>query len=79
MNIKNYRIEMHGKYIKQLKEYNIYKEFNKNCLYEGMIYRKDSYKNITKTIKEDKIKIIGFIGENGNIYEEDLKKIAKFT
>ena len=59
--IKDYKIEMNNKNIKEFKEYNLYKYFDKNLLYEGIIYRKDSYRNITNEIQKDNIKIKSLI------------------
>ena len=57
INIKGFDINFENQNINVLKEYNIYNHFNKNIIYESLIYRNDSYKNIQRQIEKDNVNI----------------------
>ncbi len=58
INCSFFKIKWNEKNICELKEYTIYHSFEECALYESMIYRKDSYKNIREQIKKDKVEIV---------------------
>lgn len=73
VNAHNCVISFPEKYNELLGQYNIIEEFEKNILYESMIYRKDSFENIRIEIEENNSKIEHLIGNNGKINESEYK------
>ncbi len=73
INTNNYSINFPEKYNEILNQYNITEQFEKNILYESMVYRKDSYENIRLEIEENNSKIEYLIGNNGKIAEQEYK------
>lgn len=70
VNIKWYRVKMSDEYLDLFTEYNLYKQFDENILYESMIYNEP---NKEKIIEKDKIEIEYLIGNNGKISEKEYK------
>lgn len=73
LNIIDYDINFNND--KFLKQYNKYKAFDKNDIYESIIYPNNNYKNVINQIKEDNIKIVNLIGKNGIINNKEYKMI----
>lgn len=73
VNAHNCVIKFPEKYNEMFKQYNIIEEFEKNILYESMIYKKDSFENIRLEIEENNSKIEHLIGNNGKINESEYK------
>lgn len=64
INVNYYKINLP-------KEYKL-DEFKDEIVYESLIYTKNNYKEISKKIMQDNIKIIGLIGNNGNISKNEI-------
>ena len=59
---------------KYFKFFNEYKNFDEDCLYEGLLYSKISFENVRKILKRDNIGIKYFIGNNGKIDFNEIRK-----
>ncbi len=64
INVNYYKINLP-------EEYKLDK-FMDEIVYESLIYTKNNYKEISKKIMQDNIKIIGLIGNNGNISKNEI-------
>lgn len=73
VNAYNCVISFPEKYTKMFGQYNIIEQFEKNILYESMIYRKDSFENIRLEIEENNSKIEYLMGNNGKIDAREYK------
>ena len=67
INVNYYKINLP-------EEYKLDK-FMDEIVYESLIYTKNNYKEISKKIMQDNIKIIGLIGNKGIINKNEIKQI----
>lgn len=70
INIRNYKMVFQNQEMQEFKQYHL-EEFEQKILYESILYRKDSYKNIREKIQKDKVQITELIGLNGTIHERE--------
>ena len=61
ININGYNISIPIKYKRN--------DFNNNEIYESVLFSKTQFQNILDKVKEDNIKIISLVGNNGVINE----------
>ena len=74
INIQSYNINFPERY----DFLGMYKnEFNKNVLYESIIYKRTLARNIRKELENDKISIVSLNGLNGIIRKNEFSKISK--
>lgn len=69
ININGYKIKVDNQIIDLLKEYNLYNQFDINTLYESLIYSREKFDKLKKSIYEDNVKIEYLIGTKGKINE----------
>lgn len=74
VNIVDYEISIPRKYLKYLINF---KDFNNVILYESFIKKRTIIKNIIKEIDEDKIEILGLLGQNGKINKREINNLSK--
>lgn len=71
INIRNYKMIFQNQEMQEFKQLHLEEEFERKILYESILYRKDSYKNIREKIQKDKVQITELIGLNGIIHERE--------
>lgn len=71
INIRNYKMVFQNQEMQEFKQLHLEEEFERKILYESILYRKDSYKNIREKIQKDKVQITELIGLNGTIHERE--------
>ena len=71
INIRNYKMIFQNQEMQEFKQLHLEEEFERKILYESILYRKDSYKNIREKIQKDKAQITELIGLNGIIHERE--------
>ena len=71
INIRNYKMIFQNQEMQEFKQLHLEEEFEQKILYESILYRKDSYKNIREKIQKDKVQITELIGLNGIIHERE--------
>ena len=71
INIRNYKMIFQNQEMQEFKQLHLEEEFERKILYESILYRKDSYKNIREKIQKDKVQITELIGLNGTIHERE--------
>ena len=71
INIRNYKMVFQNQEMQEFKQLHLEEEFEQKILYESILYRKDSYKNIREKIQKDKVQITELIGLNGTIHERE--------
>jgi len=71
VNINYYNIEINNNLMNKFIENDMIKSFDKNILYESMLYSKTKFQNIREKIKKDEIIIKELIGNNGIINEKE--------
>ena len=79
ININYYSISENENVMKKFKSNNIYTGFDKNILYESLIYDKVMFHIIKDKINNDNVVIKGLIGNNGIINEKEFEKSLKNT
>ena len=79
ININFYNIKISDKIAKKFKDNFIYEDFDKNILYESIVYNKIRYQTIKEKIKKDEIIIETLTGSNGPIDKKEFQKIHKNT
>ena len=57
INCSSFKINWNKNNVDELNSYNLLNDFDENILYESLIYKNDSYKNILKQIEKDEVKI----------------------
>jgi len=72
INILNFEIDFPEKYEDELVNLS---SFDKEILYESIVYKKTAMQNILKQIKQDKVKITKLIGKSGYIDEKEFAKV----
>ena len=75
INVHYYKVVFPQKHKEIFQQNNIYESFDKNILYESLLYRRNSYENIRKEIQENKSKIVDLVGNKGIIAEEEFKRL----
>lgn len=68
--IMNYKLKFPSKYLKVFEKL---KHFDENIIYESFLYRKNSFENTRKILKNDNIYIKYFVGIYGKINFKDIK------
>lgn len=72
INVLNFEIDFPKKYEDELVNLN---SFDKEILYESIVYKKTAMQNILKQIKQDHVRITKLIGKNGLIDEKEFAKV----
>lgn len=74
INIENYETSLPIKYIKYKDKF---KRFENNILYESMVFKRTSVKNILKELKDDEISITGLFDGKGRIPKSGFRNLTK--
>lgn len=75
INVNDFEIKIDDYIMTKFKENNMYENFEKNILYESLLYDKKRYQTIRGKIIKDKIKINCLIGNKGKIEEQEFVTI----
>ena len=77
ININSYDINMNKEIINNFKRIHIYENYKKLILYAGIIEKDNDFSVSYNNLKEDKVSIINFIGNNGIINKKEFKNVTK--
>lgn len=77
ININSYDVNMDKEIINNFKKLHIYENYKKIILYASIIEKDNDFFISYNNIKENKVSIINFIGNNGIINKKEFKNVTK--